>query len=159
MPLNKYACHISFVCSTALILWSTCRPHITSQIRKKKQYNCNFWLPCYYHICANNKYSLKCNIYKLLHVHIWDIYVSIYTSYGLIAIKHVTRSTGIYTFHITGICPWTNMPATLHMCPITFLLQSTYIPLITPNIHQKSINCNLYLPSYCIISANNKYAP
>ena len=31
--------------------------------------------------------------------------MSVYTSYELIAIKNVTRSTGIHTFHISGTCP------------------------------------------------------
>ena len=30
--------------------------------------------------------------------------------------KNVTMITGMYTFQITGICPWRNMPPTLHIC-------------------------------------------
>ena len=41
--------------------------------------------------------------------------VSIYASYKLAAINNMTRNTGIHTFHIIGICPWTDMPATQHI--------------------------------------------
>ena len=57
---------------------------------------------------------LKCHIWKLVHVQIGDNYVSIHTSYELNAINNVTRITGIHTFHICGICLWTNIPSTLH---------------------------------------------
>ena len=37
------------------------------------------------------------------------------------AITNVTKSTGIHTFDITYICPWTNMPITLHIyVPLNF---------------------------------------
>ena len=50
------------------------------------------------------------------HMHIWcDNYVSIYTSYEPTAINSVTKCTGIHTFHIIEICPWANMPATIHI--------------------------------------------
>ena len=60
---------------------------------------------------------LACHIWhicQLLDAHISDNYVSIYASYELTAITNVTRSTCIYIFSITSICPWTNMPSTLH---------------------------------------------
>ena len=58
---------------------------------------------------------IKCHICQLLHVHIGDNYVSIYISYELTAINKFTRNTGIHTFHIIEICPWTNMPTTMHI--------------------------------------------
>ena len=67
-----------------------------------------------------------CQICKSVHVQIWGNYVSIYTSYELHAVNNVIRNTGIHIFHITGIYPWTNMPATMHI----------YVPL--------HIYCNLY---------------
>ena len=35
--LSKYACHIAQACPIALIMQSTCRPHITAHIGKKLQ--------------------------------------------------------------------------------------------------------------------------
>ena len=48
--------------------------------------------------------------------------VSINTTYELAAINNVIRSTDIHTFHITGICPCTNMYLTSHICPTALLL-------------------------------------
>ena len=60
-------------------------------------------LPCYCHMCATIKYTLKCHISLLVHVQTWHNYVSIYTPYELTAINNLTRNTGIHTFHIIGI--------------------------------------------------------
>ena len=54
-------------------------------------------------------------IYKLVHMHIWQNYISTNTSYELIAINNFTISTGLHTFHTSGLCPWTNMSTTLHI--------------------------------------------
>ena len=56
-------------------------------------------------ICPSNA-----TLCQLVHVHIWDNYVSMYVSYRPLAIYNVTRNTGKHTFHIIGICPWKNMP-------------------------------------------------
>ena len=50
--------------------------------------------------------------------------VSIYISYEFNVINYVTTSTDIHTFHITGICNWTNMPATSYTCSTALLLYS-----------------------------------
>ena len=76
--------------------------------------NCNSYFKHYHQICARN-IPLKCHICQLLHVQIEENYVSIYNSHESMAIKNETRSTGICTFNIIGICPWKNMPATSHM--------------------------------------------
>ena len=72
-------------------------PHITAH---KGKTNCNSYFPCYNHICANNKYASWIvhisHICQLLHVYIWDYYISIYTSYVLTAINNVTRSSHIH---------------------------------------------------------------
>ena len=60
-------------------------------------------MPCVCHIC------------QLIHVHIGDNYVSIYTSHEPNAISNMTRSTGVNTFHMTDLCPGANIHATLHM--------------------------------------------
>ena len=95
----------------------------------------------------------KCHIYATcawLYMQISGKYISTYTSYELNAINNMTSSTVIHTFHITEICPWTNMPNCIaHICPTTLLLYSTYRLHITSHIHQKSITSNNYLPYYC----------
>ena len=115
--------HITGICPWTIFLpqciymshYSTTVVYIQkAHITKSK--NCNFSLPCYCHICANNKYSPEmshiCHKWKLVHVNIWGIYVSIYTSYELTTINNVTTNTTIHILHIIGICPWTNIPAT-----------------------------------------------
>ena len=100
-----------------------------------------------------------CHICKLCSCKIQD-YVRVYhTSYELNAINNVTRSSGIHTFHITGLCPWTNMPATLHnYVPLHYYcILNIYATLLHTSI-KKSINCYIYLPYYYIIYAS-KYAP
>ena len=82
----------------------------------------------------------KCHRYAtcqfFIHVQISDNYVSIYTSHEFTTINNVNRSTGIHTFHITGICPWTNMPATLYIyVPLHFKCSLKYRPHITAYIH------------------------
>ena len=62
--------------------------------------------------------SLKYHIYTTFPNNFmctWNNYVSIYTTYEFTAINNVTRSTGIHTFPIIGICHWTNMPSKLLM--------------------------------------------
>ena len=92
----------------------------------KSQINCNFYLPCYNHICANMKYPpqmpFNCHTCQLLHVHIWDNQVSIYTSYELNAINSVTRSTGIRTSHYW----YMSLNNIAYICPTALLPQSTY---------------------------------
>ena len=110
--------------STALKLWATFRPPITAHIR---QNNYNFYLPCYNHICANKKHVPKmwhiCYMSITSSAHMRKLCQYICTSHQLHAFNNVNRSTGIHTFHITDICPWTNMPATTtHICSTALLL-------------------------------------
>ena len=56
-----------------------------------------------------------CHICQLLYVHILDNYARIYISYDLNVINTVIKSTAVYTFHITDICPWTNMSTIMHI--------------------------------------------
>ena len=55
MSLNKYACHITHLCPTAVLLKPTYRPNITAQIHHKS-INSNIYSPHYCKICATNKY-------------------------------------------------------------------------------------------------------
>ena len=55
MPLDKFSCHVTQVCPTALIMWSTYRVHITAHTSQKQQ-TATFIYLCYIYICANNKY-------------------------------------------------------------------------------------------------------
>ena len=72
-------------------------------------------------------------------------HVSTCFSYKLTAINNVSRNNGIHTFCITGICPWTNTPVTLHVCPTACLLPCTYRPNITKHIiRTKNFNIQCY---------------
>ena len=125
MPLNKYTCHIMYVCPTLLILYSTCRYYITVHISQSRTINCNFYLTSYIHTCAKNipQMPFICHICQLLHMHIWYNYVSIYTSYELNAINNVNSSTGIHTLHIGGICPMNKYAYHIaSVCPTDLLL-------------------------------------
>ena len=59
---------------------------------------------------------VKCHIYQSVHMQIWDNYVTIYAPYEPNAISNMTMNTGIHTLNIIGICPSTNMDATLYLC-------------------------------------------
>ena len=95
-----------------------------------------------------------CHVCHSLHV-----YVNVYNSYELNAINIVTRSTGIHTFHITDICPWTNMGTTLYIYVSLHFYWSLHIgPTILHISMKNSINCNIYFPYYHKLCASNKYA-
>ena len=61
-----------------------------------------------------------------------DHCVSIWMPCELTAVNNVTRSSGIHTFHITGIRTQTNMPTTFH----------TYVPFTSTVVY-------IYTPHYC----------
>ena len=118
-----------------------------------------------------------------------DNCVSIYTSNELNKINNVTMNTGIHTFHIPAIFPWTNMPATFinklqHLFSRQYVSMYTsyepnkinnvtrntgihtfHIPYIFPwtnmlaILQQLSINCNIYLAYYCKVCFGSKYVP
>ena len=63
------------------------------------------------YVLATNMH-LKCHRYAQYANYInfmWEKYFSIYTSNELSVINNVMRSSDIPTFHITDICPWTNL--------------------------------------------------
>ena len=75
MPLNKYICHITYVCPAALIIKSTFRPHITTHWGQKQQ-TVNF----IYHTvttCENNKHASQmpqvCHICHFSCAHKWHL--------------------------------------------------------------------------------------
>ena len=104
---------------------------------------------------------LKCHMFKLVHVQIWDNYVSIYTSYEHTAINSVSMSTTIkipFTLlayahehiclqHLTCMCYCTN--ATVYMWTSHYCTYKS----------KTTINCSFYLSCYNQICAKNKYAP
>ena len=67
---------------------------------------------------CHNKYAPQMlyisHICQIIHVHM-NNYVNIYASCGPIAMNSVMGKTCIHTFHIIGICPWTNMTPTSHI--------------------------------------------
>ena len=106
------------------------------------------------HICPQKPHTY--HICQILHVMISKNCVSIYTSYELNAMNNVTRSTGIHVFHITALCPWTNMPPTLYKyIPLHIYYRYTPHYCIYPS---KIIHWNIILPNYCKIGAITNYA-
>ena len=68
---------------------------------------------CQQHICPSNAtYMPHVPITSCTYI---QHSLSIYTSQELNAINNMTKNTAIYTFHIIGICPLTNMPAAFHI--------------------------------------------
>ena len=114
MSLNKYDCHIANITHTAIYTTGIQNQHFWIHVPKHNQVQYLLHMLSLYmgqqQICIS-----ICNIYNLVQVHIWHNYFSTNTSYELNTINNVTRSTAIHTFHIIGICPWTNMPAPLHI--------------------------------------------
>ena len=91
----------------------------------------------------------------LLHSNIWDNFLNLYISYELNVINSVIWSTCIHTFHITDICPWKK-----YACGIPHICATALLSVIfSAHIHQKSISCNICLPYYYTIGANNGYVP
>ena len=111
--LNKYAGHISNMSHTTIML----NRHIDLTLL----YACAKRQPT----AASTSHAtaifvletipFKCHIYQVVHSQIWENYVSLHASYELTSINNMTMSTGIHTYHITGICIWRNTPATLHI--------------------------------------------
>ena len=60
--LTKYVCHITHICPTALILYSTCRFHITAQT-SQKSINCNLIYDAITIYVSTTNMPLKCHIY------------------------------------------------------------------------------------------------
>ena len=98
MPQNTYTYHITHICLTALLVWSSYGTHITTHTGPKAQ---QFATPTLQII---NKYMSERNV--LLKCHIYAIYTNyimcrlIYTPYQLTAIGSAIRSTAIHTFYI-----------------------------------------------------------
>ena len=67
---------------TYMFHWTATVVYIDYRVVHKK---CNFYLPCYCHICASNKHAPQmpyiCHMCKLVYVWVWDKYINIYTSY------------------------------------------------------------------------------
>ena len=91
ITLNKYACHIVYICPSALLLYAMYESPTTAHIIQK-QTNCNFYLLYYSHMCASNKYAPQMPCTQItLHASIFK-YVNIYVTYKLTTLN-VTRST------------------------------------------------------------------
>ena len=81
MLINKYACHITNVYPTVLILYPACRAHNTAHVSKRKQMATLITMQSLY-MCQQQTCNL--NVTYMQHVQIsswliWDNYVSIYT--------------------------------------------------------------------------------
>ena len=90
----------------------------TAHISKKT------YLPCYCHICSNNKYSLHMPHMKISSfADTRELCQYIYTSFELTAINNVTRNNAIHIFHIIGLCTWKKYACHIaDACPSACLL-------------------------------------
>ena len=101
-------CHITNVYPTTLKMYATCGFHITAHINKKQTASFFYYALATYvliHVPRRNM-PLKLQVYSYYFMCIYEkaMSVYIYTSYVLTAVNNVTRSTGLHTFVITGIC-------------------------------------------------------
>ena len=122
MSIGIHKFHIIHVClphyicmfhCTYIVLYFIQTPHYHI-CKSKQQQTTTFNFHAITIYVATTSMPLKGHICLLLQVQILENYTSIHTSYELTPINNVTRTTGIHTCHIIGICPWTNIPATLH---------------------------------------------
>ena len=100
--------------------------------------------------------SLKCHIWQLVHVQIWDDCVILYALYELSASNNVTRSICIHTFHIIGMCPNKYACHTVHTHThtIALLLWSTHRLHITTHTCLRT-NCNIQHVTAIYMPATN----
>ena len=95
----------------------TCMSHHTATVVCiwTPHYYPNLYYPWYCHICGSNRYVPQMpymyHICQLVHVQIWDNYISGHDWCEVTAVTCMMRSTGIHTIYIISICSKTNMPA------------------------------------------------
>ena len=80
MPLNKYACHILYVCPIALILYFMCRPNSTTHTNQKQQTATFIYLTVTLYVPTTNM-PLKYHIYATdanYFICTYDIAMSVY---------------------------------------------------------------------------------
>ena len=85
--------------------------------------------------------------------------MSMHMPHDLARINNVTRNTGIHTFHIIGIYPWSNMPVTvtLHIYVPPHSSCSLHINLaLVHTLLTKTWKYNFYLTCYCHIFHSNR---
>ena len=140
----------------------TCMFHCTNNVvymwiqhyckySQNKTTNCNYIYHAIIIYISATKVPFKYHICHLHYEQIWDYCVHIYNSSELNATNSVTRNISIHAFYITSICPWTNMPATLHMYA---LLHFHYSLNIDPTLLHKSIKINRLLHLFMILVQN-----
>ena len=120
MSLNKYGCYIINITHTAIMLNGHIDPTFLPISTKIQPCCTHNQLQQLFHTLLANMLPKQiwisnatyCHICKLVHM-TWDSYVTIYHRYEL----QSTMQPGalVHTFHIIGISPYANMPATSHM--------------------------------------------
>ena len=112
MPLNKYISHLTHTCPTVLLLWYTYRSNTTTYVSQKysrMQLLIAMLLPhmCQHQICSS--IATYANYFMCRYE------TAVYLPLMNPMQSTVGRNTDVHIFHNIGICPWTNMPFTLHM--------------------------------------------
>ena len=120
MLLNKCACDTGHIYPTALLLWSSYRPHITVYTSTKIETTmCNRYSKHYCQICVRNKYAPQMSHMQISSCS--DVrQLCQYLHHAWTSINIVARNIAIHSFHLIGICPWTNIHATCHMFHCTY---------------------------------------
>ena len=100
MSLIKYTCCTTDVCPAACLLYSIYRPDITAHTSKHINNKINLNLPCYFYICASNKYTPKilhiCQMPKFFNVHRWGKCANINTMNEFLGINDM----------MSNVVPW-----------------------------------------------------
>ena len=113
-------CHITQVCPSALVIYSTWTPYITANIGQTKQWTAT--LSCYKNFCQQQIWPSNANY--MPHILCAEMRQPCQYIYliGTWCYEQCDHDHWIpHAFHITSICPWTNMPATLLICvPLHF---------------------------------------
>ena len=121
----------------------------------KRTMNCTDYLSWYKQLHSNNKYAPQMShVCQLLHLQIWDNYVSLSTLYELNAINNVTMTTGMHTFNTACIyinqttakyVPGTNMPQLhIYVTCINYLMHIYEGGIQICMSHKKSLQAKLW---------------
>ena len=124
LSLSKYDHHIANMSHIISLLSRHADPaflHICATTQPTLVYT-SYVTAIYVQNIISPQMSLIYHICSSVHVHVSYNFVSIYASYELNVISNVNTNSHINKFHITDMCPWTNKPATLHICPNALLL-------------------------------------
>ena len=110
---KKYDCYIPNMSQTAIMLHGHVVP--TYLLKCAKTQTTAMPTTQYCHICASNKYASQIPNMPHIQVSLYACDTTLSVSIPYISSLQSTMWLGALVFHIIGICPRTNMSATLHI--------------------------------------------